>query len=67
VARLVCEKCGAEQDVPVVHCGPGKLSECKTMLCCPMEGHTETTPIPEHCEVPMKYVEEGTGKSSCCK
>lgn len=65
MAKLVCEKCGAKQDVSVVHCGPGKLSPCKSMLCCPASGHTETIGLPKHCGLPMKYVEE-TEKKPCC-
>jgi len=57
LAKLVCENCGVEQEVPTVHCGPGKLSSCGTMLCCPMEGHTETIEMPKHCDAPMNYVE----------
>jgi len=57
MAKLVCEVCNAEQDVPVVHCGPGVLSACGCHLNCPAEGHTEKIDLPKHCDKPMKYVE----------
>lgn len=59
VAKLVCDKCGAEEPVPVVHCGPGIVSGSETdKLYCPCmpEGHTEYIEMPKHCGIPMKHV-----------
>lgn len=59
VAKLVCEACGVEESVPVVHCGPGIVSGSETdKLYCPClpEGHTENIEMPKHCGKHMKYV-----------
>ncbi len=63
--KLVCESCGAEEDVLVVHCGPGIPGADPNKLYCPMEGHTESIDIPKHCEAPMKYPEQGE-ENPCC-
>lgn len=57
-AKLVCESCGLEMDVPVVHCGPGIPGPEEGKLYCPClpEGHTENIDMPIHCGKPMKYV-----------
>jgi hypothetical protein len=58
-AKLVCVLCGAEEPVPVVHCGPGIVSGSETdKLYCPClpEGHTEYIEMPEHCGKTMKYI-----------
>ncbi|OIP26557.1 MAG: hypothetical protein COY46_03605 [Chloroflexi bacterium CG_4_10_14_0_8_um_filter_46_9] len=57
MAKLVCQVCKAERDVPVVHCGPGVLTVCGYYLNCPAKGHTERIDLPKHCGKPMKYVE----------
>jgi len=58
LAKLVCVSCGAGEDVPVVHCGPGILGPEEGKLYCPClpDGHTENIEIPKHCEKPMRYV-----------
>jgi hypothetical protein len=68
LAKLVCANpgCSAEQEVPTVHCGPGKPGADPAKLYCPMPGHTESVEMPKHCGESMKYVEESTGKKPCC-
>lgn len=58
VAKLIRKSCGAEEDVPVVHWGPGIPEADSSKLYCLMEGHTESMEMPKHCDVPMKYVKE---------
>lgn len=57
MAKLVCQSCKAEETVPVVHCGPAVPRAGTDKLWCPMEGHTENVDIPNHCGLPMIYVE----------
>jgi len=56
MAKLICEACGAEETVPVVHCGPGISGPEIDKLYCPAEGHTENIEMPKHCGKPMKYI-----------
>jgi len=56
MAKLICEACGAEETVPVVHCGPGISGPEIDKLYCPSEGHTENIEMPKHCGKPMKYI-----------
>ena len=56
MAKLICEVCKAEQDVPAVHCGLGVISVCGCDLNCPAEGHTERIDLLKHCGKPIKYV-----------
>lgn len=65
MAKLVCKSCGAEEDVPVVHCGTGIPRADPNKLYCPMEGHTESIDIPNHCGAPMKYAEQKEEKQCC--
>lgn len=57
-AKLVCEICGTEVAVPIVHCGPGILGPEENKLYCPClnEGHTEYIKMSKHCGKPMKYI-----------
>ena len=65
MAKLVCKSCGAEEGVPVAHCGTGIPGADPSKLYCPMKGHTESVDITKHCGAPMKYTEE-KGEKPCC-
>jgi glutaredoxin 3 len=58
MAKLICQTCGAEEPVPIVHWGPGISGPEIDKLYCPClpEGHTEKIDMPKHCDKPMKYV-----------
>lgn len=55
MAKLVCEKCGKEQAVPKVCCGPGEPSILKDKLYCP-NGCTISIETPKCCDKTMSYV-----------
>lgn len=54
MAKLVCEKCGAEQAVPRVCCGTGVAGSDPTQLYCPAGERHGSAPRPQHCGQPMK-------------